>query len=226
MCWVNERSRKRDCDRNITPNFIQIEWIDLSIYWIRSKERREKKRKRKKKQYYLKEFVAQWTRSLLIDAQCLTKMRSKRYFRSSFHYHRHLFIEFDLSIFKWYVTLSYFIFYSFKITCVILIHKRRTNENETLESIINFIWLRNVISFSKSIQCESVYLCVIFFYCFRFEYGVYMHNFCVSFLFRFILKSFISAVFTVVTASCLTFCVAAKKEHSQRSCRCLRWQFV
>lgn len=43
MRWVNERSRKRDCDRNITPNFIQIEWIDLSIYWIRSKERREKK---------------------------------------------------------------------------------------------------------------------------------------------------------------------------------------
>lgn len=60
------------------------------------------------------------------------------------------------------------------------------------------------------IQCEAVCLCV-FFYCFRFEYGVYMHNFCVSFLFRFILKSFISAVFTVVTASCLTFCVAAKK---------------
>lgn len=108
MRWVNERSRKRDCDRNITPNFIQIEWIDLSIYWIRSKERRKKKER--KKQYYLKEFVAQWTRSLLIDAQCLTKMRSKRYFRSSFHYHRHLFIEFDLSIFKWYVTLSYFIF--------------------------------------------------------------------------------------------------------------------
>lgn len=84
-----------------------------SIYrYIESAPKKEEKKKEKgkKKQYYLKEFVAQWTRSLLIDAQCLTKMRSKRYFRSSFHYHRHLFIEFDLSIFKWYVTLSYFIF--------------------------------------------------------------------------------------------------------------------